>query len=391
MESDGLNTTGIILDFHWATALWGACLRDGYASLKKGNDKKGSEKCRRSGLKQQALEMLLLYNKVYVFNDDGLDLSRLEAEGLIEWLPSMPANPWLHKPPFLHYLWDFIAASEDSGGPEFVGEEDYWDMFPSSYKEDLQFFKEGLLPFLRTEKELISGVYSCTIDATLYDICYDVLTDVTIRDSLLNVLKSDRKESNFDRAAHIMHVKYLCQRVMHDIHELRSLLGASGSLSMPVLSRRLGPIRRARKNNKRNTLIAADKEENTYRAYQILLDEVEMFPLVRSISDVLRLREDKRIDTFRTTLHEWAHCFAGGDHRGESRMRRAIHTANRDLAKVGTLKKVGRWLTYLSLPTGIASIMSGFPIGLALTPLGAGLRVAADVRERRHRWILLGR
>ena len=110
-----------------------------------------------------------------------------------------------------------------------------------------------------------------------------------------------------------------------------------------------------------------------------------------SLEAVLELRENKRIRNFRETLHFWANEMKKSDPSYEKKIRRDIRKANKELKRIGSYRKIGRWVTYLSLPVTVASLLSGIPAGLILTPIGFSTYIASDLLERKYKWMLMGR
>lgn len=131
--------------------------------------------------------------------------------------------------------------------------------------------------------------------------------------------------------------------------------------------------------------------ESVVQAYRIVLEEVDVFPMIRGASDVLRLRQDRRLQAFRKELLKWSETLHDGSANTEYRLRNQVREANMELRGLGKWRRFGAWVAYASLPVGAASALSGVPMGLVLTPVGLGIRIYVAATERRHRWLLLGR
>jgi hypothetical protein len=113
---------------------------------------------------------------------------------------------------------------------------------------------------------------------------------------------------------------------------------------------------------------------------------VEYFPVIDSLSDVLRLRNDRRIVDFRENLRHWADALLRSDSSEEEKIRREIRKSNKALHSLTRWKKAGTLITYLALPLSIVP-----HLGLPLTIMGAAFQLYVDAVEWRNRWLMIGR
>jgi len=134
-----------------------------------------------------------------------------------------------------------------------------------------------------------------------------------------------------------------------------------------------------------------ENAEATLRAYKLYLNEVTLVPRLRTIQDVLRLRDDPRVEAFRTAIFSWADALSEGDIGEETRIRREIRKASKNLAKLGAYRKVAGWVSVVSIPISIASALTGVPAGLALTPIGPAIAMGTYIKEKKLQWLLFGK
>jgi len=129
--------------------------------------------------------------------------------------------------------------------------------------------------------------------------------------------------------------------------------------------------------------------QDAWQAVQVFLSEVEVLPRVSSIADVLRLRNDRRLQAFREVILEWADALAR-DVGAEARVRSEIRKANEDLKSLGRWEKVGGWLTWASVPLAVVGALAGTPLGLITAPIGTGIRTYGVMQKRKYAWLLFG-
>ncbi|MEI8175247.1 MAG: hypothetical protein WCG78_00060 [Candidatus Omnitrophota bacterium] len=120
---------------------------------------------------------------------------------------------------------------------------------------------------------------------------------------------------------------------------------------------------------------------------RLLLKEVEYWPKIETINDVLRLRQKPHIDEFRGFVRQWARAVGTGDKRGEEQLRAEIRSASRSLRKVEQCQKIGGIITYISLPLMVLDHLCSPAFSAGLTVAGFGLQVYADKLLGKHRWI----
>ncbi len=131
-------------------------------------------------------------------------------------------------------------------------------------------------------------------------------------------------------------------------------------------------------------------DDNTYRIYKIIIEEINFLPKLRSIEDVFRLREKSEIIRFRELLHHYNHLLYSGDFSLEDKFRKDLKKANREIKRLPNVQKIGGWITYVSLPFIAIDIALGLPIGSLITAVGGAYQIKADSIKRKYSWLLFG-
>lgn len=183
------------------------------------------------------------------------------------------------------------------------------------------------------------------------------------------------------------------------MHEFGS--SAQRWLALIMLSRQLGAVMSA---NLPRVLLRGDRPsrpggfQNDFRigadqgsshvAVRIWLEEVLCAPKLTTIEDVLRLRDDKRIGSFRTAMLEWTQELACGSPAEEARLRKSIRTANKELMTLPDVEKVSKYWTFASIPLDI--LLSGGP-PIVNSIVGFAVQEAAANKIRKLDWVMFGR
>ena len=124
----------------------------------------------------------------------------------------------------------------------------------------------------------------------------------------------------------------------------------------------------------------------------VLREDALCFPSVKCFADADRLRGDTRFKDFRENLGEFATQIARGDAAAVAKAQKEVRKASVALSSIGQSRKLGRLVTYLSVPTGvIGSLMGSGPLaGILLSVVGAATEAYNYVQEKRYGWIMLG-
>ncbi|MFT3720901.1 hypothetical protein [Pseudorhodoferax sp.] len=129
---------------------------------------------------------------------------------------------------------------------------------------------------------------------------------------------------------------------------------------------------------------------SSHVAVGIWMDEVLCAPRLRSVTDVLRLREDKRITSFRSAMAEWTSCLAGGSPAEEARLRKLVGTANKEVAKLKNVERMAAFFTFACVPLDL--LLGLYPFtSLPVTSLvGATVLAATNHRKSQVDWVMFG-
>jgi hypothetical protein len=108
-------------------------------------------------------------------------------------------------------------------------------------------------------------------------------------------------------------------------------------------------------------------------------------PVVNTIEDVLRLRNDKRIVRFRKLLEEWCAVLPSGDAALIKKIKADIEKANREFRRLPKWKMADKWLFWAQLPTALIPVVSTI---VTVVTFGVQLKVQ---QAERNSWIGIGR
>lgn len=112
---------------------------------------------------------------------------------------------------------------------------------------------------------------------------------------------------------------------------------------------------------------------------------VNYAPVVESIDDVLRLRDDKRIQSFRVALSQWSIALKEGEEKGLKEIAEEISRRSDDLKRLEKWKKVDRWVYHATLPLFLIPVISNIH-----TVFSYGVRMKIEHTQNSN-WLLLGR
>ncbi len=405
-----MDSDSIILDHRYSLGLIRQALHDGYATARpldehdegwRAIQRKQITAYRRSKSYRTALEYLLLYPTIhlYHFPDDYVDLSRLQEHVTIKivdpvvdlgasslhferrlqiaqsfrpiLLPMLQRRSDLTKNQLtrLYDSYAQYAALLEASGSNSIGE-----VLFSANNQGFKRFISSL-----DDQGILMSVLS-RIGASEPDFVRSIIhpdpDDPRIR---------DRWYMGLSIVAQLLPVDTLSEVT----EELAGLLDASGELGAPIAA----SWRMPRSYTKGMSVDRPpEMEESFLRCFYIFLEEVDAFPVVESIDDVLRLRENRHIENWRQALLEWSLEIRAGRLESEREMRREIRAAMRDLRRVGTMRTISGLMTVLGLPIGVAELVMGIVgPGFALTSVSVGLEGYSRAKQSQHQWLLLGR
>lgn len=127
------------------------------------------------------------------------------------------------------------------------------------------------------------------------------------------------------------------------------------------------------------------------RIYELFLSERGRLPTPSSLRDVERLRRDPGLSSLRSMLAQWTVSSQGGDGVDDALQIRAdINLAAKRLRRSEWLGRVGRLITFVSLPITAYEAMQGTALGLGLTPIGAVIEGLSTFNAKRASWMRFG-
>jgi len=135
----------------------------------------------------------------------------------------------------------------------------------------------------------------------------------------------------------------------------------------------------------------AYRSELLMAATKVFLDEIEYWPVVRNIDELLKIRSAHSFIQFRDVLRRWVDAAVRGDDAEQLALRRDIKKANSALRRSATCAKVGRWFTYLGLPLIALDALTLPVFGTPLTVAGFGFQAYADTQQRKGQWLIVGK
>jgi len=135
----------------------------------------------------------------------------------------------------------------------------------------------------------------------------------------------------------------------------------------------------------------ACRSELLVAATRVFLDEIEYWPVLRNIEDLLKIRSARAFVQFRDALRRWVDAALRGDDAAQLALRMDIKKANAALRRSATCAKIGRWFTYLGLPLIALDALTLPVFGTPLTVAGFGLQAFADAQQLKGQWLIVGK
>jgi hypothetical protein len=121
-------------------------------------------------------------------------------------------------------------------------------------------------------------------------------------------------------------------------------------------------------------------------------EEGGFWPRIDTIKDALALRRDPRLQNVRAQLALLHGGLTTGDRDAIAEARREIRKARQRLQRRAGWDRALRWVAYLSVPVGVAEVLSGTPpiIGTSIAVIGAAGTAKSRKVERDNEWVLFG-
>jgi hypothetical protein len=121
----------------------------------------------------------------------------------------------------------------------------------------------------------------------------------------------------------------------------------------------------------------------------VLAEDRGVLPRIRNIRHALALRRDPNLRSLRKVLVEFNTAVQQGNTNELALARREVARAKRAMKRRESWQRRLDWVSYFSLPIGVAEGLTGAPpiAGLSLAVLGATGTAAMSAANRRHGWV----
>lgn len=373
MPKQNSPTTGIILDQPYSNGLLAKAVVSGYAKIlfDSGYTRDILAKARNPIVGQKALEMLLLYDKAYISNwFDNVDLEPLIREGLLEQAPNTSISSQLD-PEHAQSIKALLLADLRRRKVRIT---------PNQF--------DGLLP---EANDMSLGSTVALAERIWPEVARTLGINPAKGEKAVDDVPSLSELLGFSKELQIAQRRTpeeieLAEQIRRSYYHMSNLMYASDQLNASVLTN-ITRVPKVRINQDSHSFSA-----DTQIAVAIYFNEALLIPRIHTVEDVLRLREDHNIRYFREKIFSWSDKLRSGEFSSEDAIRREIREANEAMKKLEKWKTISMWTTYISIGLDVLGFLLRLPLTLmSTTPLGLGLEVANKWKERRYRWLLLGR
>jgi hypothetical protein len=173
--------------------------------------------------------------------------------------------------------------------------------------------------------------------------------------------------------------------------EIAAIQALSTKLALPVATEYYGEKFRPELALKGKVLDAVAAANQFLILRAAFADEGRFMPRIEGIKHALSLRKDPHLKAVREQLKLFHSGLTTGDRNAVLEARQEIQKARRRLERRSGRDQGLRWLTYLSVPVGIAELFVGSAlIGISLSVIGAAGTAASRRIEKKNEWVLFG-
>lgn len=359
---------GIILDEPFASGLLVKALEGGHATVRRDGPYTRSVLAngRHTGRGQKALEMLLLFDTAYLVNEfDDVNVDTLKRMGLWKTVPFTSE-----------------AKRFDINDAKGIKALLVADMRQRGVAITSKQFDE-LLPEVSDIREGEYVMFAEEATKAAHDLpeAFQQVVDEyweELRTEFAREREVARRRTPAERQ--------LANEIVKSDRRICNLMNASAATGLPVLS----SIARTPKVKANWDSLALDR--SVHFAVAIYLREQLNMPHVKTLEDVLRLREDQHVRLWRAKILQWTDALRSGAFSSEDEIRREIREANDAIRALDKWKTVNMWTTYAAVGLDILGLLLQMPLTLVVTtPLGLGIDTFVRLQEWRHSWVLFGR
>jgi hypothetical protein len=368
--------------------------------------------------KQEILSSLLLFGKAYLSKPTWLfqpdpygfpyhhdydfsELERFERENLIEWIPeTIYESAKAHLKPLIEKLW----------------ERAYWESQPSVIRERRTVRHPERYQLYLLKREEIESTLSHNILVMLEEVFYvlpliranlnhfklelpDALTHllypIDAGDPDLfptDVLNDDdpyRPDSFLDKLfpeTINSREEYILSAVLESLLSSLAIERFAADTSVPI------------KTSGSTKSLKMGKTMLGLEAYQLVKIQFHdlRYPVIESVEDVLRLRDDPHLRTYRLVIAEYSERLRQELESERSRIisdfRKDIQSALKSLVVVKRWSKIVDLSFFISLPLVIIGALYGLPLSdILVVPLTSYAKIVAHQKRKELDWILFGR
>ena len=354
---------------------------------------------RRAGIAgQRALSLIVLFDRLLIheFGKGAFRLPDLEKEGIVEIIPA--DHPSVEAPP--------LATTWRKGKLGSRGRP------PRGLLRSLSLVQQfrplvtnrlltGSNEFVSVLARALGKSRRALIDTFLdYAIAYIQGHDAVVRDHVFNeILPKDFvneiTDELFDFTARgelLSPTNAILVMAIVFAEEIAVIGELSAKHEVGVATEHYGAAFRSEPavNNRRLDAICAVNRFLTLRA--AFAGGGACMPRIDGIKHALLLRRDPILKAMREQLRVLHGGLRAGDPNAISEATREIQRARRVLKRRATWDNVLTWVTYMSVPVGVAEILAGSPpiVGTAVSIIGASGTAVARRADKKNQWVLFG-
>ena len=343
-------------------------------------------------MKQRVLSLLVLFDNVIVhdFSAGAYRIPDLENDGLMQVVarhkPIGPVQP-------LQTHWR-LGPLKDRKRP------------PNSLLQSLQIFNEErplILDRLRCGKSELDQVLARALGVsrrTYLDALFDYAIAcvegdrVALQENIMNRLPDDLLAEitcslfdfnrNGDETLDPINAMLVMAIAFAD--EIRVIQEISSQLGIGVATEHY----RSKYTSAPARLDANGAADHFVTIRSVLAEDRGVLPHIRDIRHALALRRDPNLMSLREMLREFHKAVQFGEVDAVVAARREVGRARRAIEKRESWQRRLDWVTYLSVPLGIAEGLAGIPpiAGMSFAVLGATGAAAMARAKQRHGWVL---
>jgi len=140
----------------------------------------------------------------------------------------------------------------------------------------------------------------------------------------------------------------------------------------------------------RNIDTSIELTDDAIQIYRLYLTERGTLPRIKTLDDLIRLMNDKRLNNFRNVMNRWTAIASSENGKAISQIRADINSAKKEIESLGKYHNVGRIIGYVSIPIAVIDLLLGSPIGLLLTPIGPGIDLYSHMKLKKFGWLNFG-